>query len=128
MCKFWLYDKLRVDSNVDSTISSLHVLEFLLVRTGRRQVAEHFVEVRLEAGGDGLLDLEDAEEGGAVLVVRESVVEDAVGLVHPEADELDALGAHALRRHQQAAEHHAREVAQVEDVVLYEIRTLVGTL
>ena len=81
-------------------------------------MAEHFVEIRLEARGDGLL--EDAEEGGAVLVVRESVVEDAVGLVHPEADELFALGAHALRWHQQAAEHHAREVAQVEDLPIWQ--------
>lgn len=80
-------------------------------------MAEHFVEVRLEAGGDGLL--ENAEERRAVLVVRESVVEHAVRLVHPQTDQLVAFGAHAFRGHQQAAQHHSREVAQVEDVVLH---------
>ena len=52
----------------------------------------------------------------AVLVVDETVVEDAHGLVHPQAHE-HALGLHLALLDQTAAEYDAREVAQVEYVV-----------
>ena len=51
-----------------------------------------------------------------VRVVSEPVVEDAVDLVDPQTNQLVRLS-HSLGGDQQHAAHHAREVAQVEDVV-----------
>ena len=81
---------------------------------GGHEVVDEFVQILLELLLDHVLDR--VKEQQPVRLVDQAVVEHAVDLVHPQPDQLVAL-VHVRGRHEQHAEDHAREVAQVEHVV-----------
>ena len=78
------------------------------------QVAEQFVHAQLELLLRGFTH--NLKQLLLVFLVNESVREDPVHLVDPEANEFISLGQVSLG-HQQSAKHHSGEVSQVEHIV-----------
>ena len=78
------------------------------------QVAEQLVQAHLELLLCGFSH--DFKQPLLVFLINESVREDPVHLMDPEADELVSLGQMSLR-HQQSAKHHSSKVSQVEHIM-----------
>ena len=97
--------------------AAAHVLKVDVALLGRVEPPEERIKLVVEVAADD--GLERVEQPLAVLVVHEAVVEHAEALVDPQALHLlrRLLAAEALGRRKHDALHHARKVAQVEDVV-----------